>query len=61
MKQEFFENDLLNLLCVYSLLKWLELPNDQRAFGSQKVGETTEEEDDSTMEEDEASFFMALH
>lgn len=57
MKQEFFDNDLLNLLSVYSLLKWLELPNDQRVFNVPKVKEETSEEEDFSMEEEEVCLF----
>lgn len=58
MKQEFFEDDLLNLISVYSLLKWLELPNDQRVFGVQKTEETSAEDENEIMEEEEVRFLI---
>ncbi|CAD5235681.1 unnamed protein product [Bursaphelenchus xylophilus] len=32
MQQEMFDNELLNLVSVYSLLRFIELPKDQRVF-----------------------------
>lgn len=54
MKQELFDSKLLNLLSVYSLLKWLELPGDQRVFdNAPKAKEESENEDQLMMEEEE--------
>lgn len=55
MKQECFDNELLNLLSVYSLLKWLELPAEQRVFDNQPK-EQEVEEGEHVMEEEEACF-----
>lgn len=57
MKQELFDNQLLNLLATHALLKWLELPNDQRVFDSQKKEEVQGDEEEHFMEDEEVSLF----
>uniref|UniRef100_A0A0N5AMK9 Mitofilin n=1 Tax=Syphacia muris TaxID=451379 RepID=A0A0N5AMK9_9BILA len=52
MKQEMFENSLLNFLCVYASLKWSELPVEQRQFSLSPSTEAHEEEAN-----DEEKFF----
>jgi hypothetical protein len=52
MKQEMFDNELLNLLSVYSLLKWLELPAEARVFNNMPPEPEVEDGDRQT-EEDE--------
>lgn len=32
MQQEMFDSKLLNTLCIYAALRWLELPPDERIF-----------------------------
>lgn len=32
MLQEMFQSTLLNWLCIYSSLRWTELPTEQRVF-----------------------------
>jgi len=56
MKQELFDNELLNILSVYSLLKWLELPADQRVFSNQGGKEEKTDEDEFGTDEDETTF-----
>ncbi|VDN38519.1 unnamed protein product [Cylicostephanus goldi] len=41
MQQEMTENELLNLLVLYSCTKWAELPSEKQVMPA----ETTEEED----------------
>jgi hypothetical protein len=57
MKQEMFDNELLNLLSVYSLLKWLELPAEQRLFDNKpKEKDVESDEDEHAMEEEEVNW-----
>jgi hypothetical protein len=56
MKQELFDNEMLNLLSVYSLLEWLELQAEQRLFDNMPKQQEQTEEDEHEMEEDEVMF-----
>lgn len=44
MQQEMFDCRLLNYLSIYSLLKFLELPKDQRIFDDKIHPQSTKEE-----------------
>jgi hypothetical protein len=50
MQQEMFECTLLNFLSVYSLLKFIELPKEQRIFDDKIQPKPIEEEVDEEQE-----------
>lgn len=58
MKQEFFDSELVNLLSVYSLLKWLELPAEQRLFDNKPKQQEEPEEGEHVMEDDEVNSIL---
>ncbi|TKR95081.1 hypothetical protein L596_009297 [Steinernema carpocapsae] len=54
MLQEMFDNKLVNLMSIYSCLKWVELPVEERVF-SEEIHPKEEEEEDIN-EEDQRTF-----
>lgn len=60
VKQECFDNELLNLLSVYSILKWIELPFDQRVFNRQTKAEEEVDESEHFMEEEEVKLVSTI-
>lgn len=47
MQQEMTDNELLNLLVLYSCLKWTELPHEQQTMPCEESEEVTINEDDT--------------
>ncbi|KAK0422018.1 hypothetical protein QR680_007315 [Steinernema hermaphroditum] len=55
MLQEMLDNRLVNLLSVYSCLKWLELPAEERVF-SAEIHPQPDVEEEEISEEDQKTF-----
>lgn len=63
MLQELFQSALLNWLCIYSALKWTELPAEERVFeklSELKVG-TGPEGDANNVDDDEDEVCLIEH
>lgn len=43
MLQEMFSSKLLNLICIYSLLKWFEMPSEERVEICDPISEQEED------------------
>ncbi|KAI6181891.1 hypothetical protein M3Y98_00878200 [Aphelenchoides besseyi] len=55
-KQEMFSDELLNLLSIYSLLKWLELPAEQRVLEIKEEVVVKPEDTNRMMDEEDITF-----